>query len=211
MQIEKCCLCNEQQDTPARLMSLKRSFFRCENCDLIQVSADAFLGFDDQHEHYKLHENSLNQIGYVNFLKKFISSFDPYIDLSGKILDYGSGPQPCLAELLSSLCFEVQTYDPIYSPVKPEGLHDTVVACEVVEHFNRPKVDWQSMRECLRPGGVLAIRTESLGDRDFSNWHYPRDPTHVVFYSDKTFFWIAENFGLEIISLDSPFFVFRAV
>ena len=49
----------------------------------------------------------------------------------------------------------------------------------------------------VRPGGLLAVMTgfQPKGAGDFSNWHYRRDPTHVVFYAEKTFALLAEERG----------------
>lgn len=45
-------------------------------------------------------------------------------------------------------------------------------------------------------------------DKLFENWYYRRDPTHVVFYSQKTFEVIAEqnNWQLEIPAKDIALF-----
>ena len=39
---------------------------------------------------------------------------------------------------------------------------------------------------------------------DFANWHYKNDPTHVSFFSSKTFAYLAgrDGFLLEIIGPD---------
>jgi hypothetical protein len=55
----------------------------------------------------------------------------------------------------------------------------------------------------LEDNGILAIMTSFLSNiEDFENWYYRRDPTHVVFYSEKTFEVIADqrDWSYEIIS-----------
>ncbi|SVE24466.1 uncharacterized protein METZ01_LOCUS477320, partial [marine metagenome] len=32
----------------------------------------------------------------------------------------------------------------------------------------------------------------------FSKWYYKRDPTHVAFYSQKTFSWMGNKYELEV-------------
>ncbi len=39
-------------------------------------------------------------------------------------------------------------------------------------------------------------------DYDFNSWHYRLDPTHVTFYSMKTFEWLAKEFELSIVVND---------
>ena len=35
-------------------------------------------------------------------------------------------------------------------------------------------------------------------DSRFANWHYRKDPTHVVFYRAETFHWIGRKLGLSV-------------
>jgi hypothetical protein len=58
----------------------------------------------------------------------------------------------------------------------------------------------------LKDNGLLGIMTKRLINFEkFRSWHYKNDPTHVCFYSDLTFEYIAEKWGykLEIINSDS--------
>ena len=41
----------------------------------------------------------------------------------------------------------------------------------------------------------------------FGNWYYKRDPTHIAFYDNNTFSWIAQHYGMEIIFNDEKDFV----
>jgi hypothetical protein len=43
----------------------------------------------------------------------------------------------------------------------------------------------------------------------FGRWRYKDDPTHVAFYGERTFAWIAERFGLDIVSLSGSVVIFR--
>ena len=45
-------------------------------------------------------------------------------------------------------------------------------------------------------------------DKSFKNWYYRKDPTHVVFYCEKTFDVIAQqrNWSCEVISKDIVLF-----
>ncbi len=58
------------------------------------------MTFDEERAEYDLHENSIEDMGYVNYLDNFlIKAVDPYIN-EGQALDFGCGPEPVLAELL---------------------------------------------------------------------------------------------------------------
>jgi hypothetical protein len=53
--------------------------------------------------------------------------------------------------------------------------------------------------ELLEPGGWLGLMTRfQTDDSRFANWHYRRDPTHVVFYREETFRWLATHHGLDV-------------
>jgi hypothetical protein len=48
----------------------------------------------------------------------------------------------------------------------------------------------------LRPGGWLALTTcFQTDDSRFAQWHYRRDPTHVVFYREATLAHLARHHG----------------
>jgi CTP:phosphocholine cytidylyltransferase-like protein len=55
----------------------------------------------------------------------------------------------------------------------------------------------------VRPNGILAIMTLFINAKiDYKSWWYKNDPTHVVFYHEDTFVYLANRFGLEIIFND---------
>src|SRR5690606_29451105 len=44
-------------------------------------------------------------------------------------------------------------------------------------------------------GGLLAVMTSfQTDDNHFANWYYRRDPTHVVFYRESTFHYLAQQY-----------------
>ena len=82
----------------------KRSieYFRCDNCKAISLSDKEFLSISQQLHRYSQHNNFLTDLGYAQFLGDFLLNtftFLPNFTLS-RILDYGSGPNPALVELL---------------------------------------------------------------------------------------------------------------
>jgi hypothetical protein len=62
----------------------------------------------------------------------------------------------------------------------------------------------------LQKGGILAIMTEIVSPQlDFTNWYYKNDPSHVCFYSEKTFIYLANLLGLEIVTLSERVIILR--
>lgn len=89
---------------------------------------------------------------------------------------------------------DVDLYDPFFHPrpAPVSGAYDFITCTEVVEHFHHPRDTFGHLDDYLRPGGLLAVMTCFQTDDDrFANWHYRRDPTHVVFYREDTLEWIA--------------------
>lgn len=186
--------------------------FHCRNCDLIFKDPQSYLNWDDQRDRYDLHENNIENPGYVEFFEQLMKPLRPFLKSSQSALDWGSGPgeSPVLAQLLGREGLKVDIYDPIYQPVVPSGHYDVITSTEVVEHFQNPRGSFREILSHMRPGGVFAGLTQfHSGPGMFSNWWYVKDPTHVVFYSERTLQWVAGEFGLEVLYLQHPVFVFR--
>ena len=92
-------------------------------------------------------------------------------------------------------------YDPHYAPDSSvlAGAFDFITLSEVAEHLTAPGVELGNLWQCLNPGGWLAIMTKRVRNQDaFKTWHYITDPTHTAFFSEATFFWLAERWSAEI-------------
>lgn len=93
---------------------------------------------------------------------------------------------------------EVALYDPFFAPdPAPLALSWDFVTCtEVAEHFHDPAAEFARLAGMVKPGGWLAVMTcFQTDDARFADWHYRKDPTHVVFYREKTLRWIAARHG----------------
>lgn len=153
---------------------------------------------------YRLHQNSLDDEGYLNYLNRLVEYITPHIKPHDRILDYGSGPCPALAHLFENKGFKVDCYDPFFGPQDiPHKSYNIITATESIEHFHKPAVEWQHWMELLEPEGWLAIMTKRVLSADkFANWHYKNDPTHVSFFSVVTFTWLARKYQLNVIFPD---------
>ncbi len=89
-------------------------------------------------------------------------------------------------------------HDPFFHP-NPEAMdrtYDFVTCTETAEHFHRPADEFARLMSLVRPAGWLAIMTcFQTDDTQFANWHYRRDPTHVVFYREETLRFLAAACG----------------
>lgn len=187
---------------------LRKKLWHCNNCELIYLDKNHFVDANSELGQYQQHNNSLENEGYVNMFLNFISKFKPFCkNPVGAILDFGSGPTPVLSQLMEREGLgKPDIYDPFFAPEKVyEGnSYDLITSTEVFEHFHEPVEMIELIAGLLKPGGILAVMT-MFHNNDlefFQKWWYRRDPTHVTFYSPKTFEVIAEKFGLKVLLVD---------
>jgi 2-polyprenyl-3-methyl-5-hydroxy-6-metoxy-1,4-benzoquinol methylase len=127
--------------------------------------------------------------------------------------------EPVLKTLLSRAGYEAKGYDINFFP--DEGLnstYDLVISTETFEHFREPGKELKEIKALLSPKGYLTVMTRHYpllnGKADlesFKNWYYQRDPTHICFYSTKTFEWIAKSNGYKLLYDDEKDFIILQV
>ena len=178
------------------------AYWACQHCGLRFMAAENLPSSNQEKAHYDLHENNIDDQGYQGFLNQLAEPLTVLLPNPSALLDYGAGPGPALAVMMRNKGHDVTLYDPFYAP-KPSVLkqqYDAVMATEVIEHFHHPRRDFNTMIACVRPGGYLAVMTNLQDDDDaFKNWYYRRDPTHVAFYREETFEYLARNDGLVLM------------
>ena len=206
----QCPLC---QNHPTQDISppagRRELFYRCVACDLIFKNKNSYLNNAQEKERYDNHENH-DTPEYRNFLSQIIDPVLPQLNHQMHGLDFGCGPNPLLAKILTEKGFLCESYDPIYWPEKGllQNQYDFIFCSEVVEHFYQPHREWPLMLQLLKPDGFLTVMTQSPPN-DFANWYYHRDPTHVGFYSAHTMKWIARRWQLELTSYPKGVWLFK--
>lgn len=205
-----CPVCQTSPLAEFRVVSHQR-YLRCGVCQATVMDETCRLSPEQERRIYEFHDNNPADPGYRRFLSKLT---DPLLErlFPGAVgLDFGCGPGPALATMLEARGLSVSLYDPYFHPA-PEVLSETydfITCTEVVEHLYEPAKVFRQLDRMLRPGGWLAVMTCFQTDDDrFDNWHYRRDPTHVVFYRAATFEWLAAAYGwvLEIPVKDVALF-----
>ena len=189
-----------------------RSYLQCKECCLVFVPQKFHLSSEDEREVYDLHQNSPDDPGYRQFLSRLT---DPLLDrLAPKSygLDFGSGPEPTLSVMLAEQGHQMSIYDPYYAPNKPAltDRYDFITSTEVVEHLAAPGQELNRLWALLKPGGWLGIMTKLVINQSaFGSWHYKNDPTHISFFSIRTFQHLAqcwethaELFGKDVILIN---------
>lgn len=176
----------------------RRQYLQCACCALVFVPRVHHLSRADERAEYDLHENAIDDSGYRKFLSRLSEPLIERLSSGAKGLDFGCGPAPALANVLQAKGFEVALYDPFFFPDKAALAlrYDFICATEVVEHLSQPGMELDRLWCQLNPGGYLAIMTKLVRDRDaFTTWHYKNDPTHIAFFSTRTWQWWAADKG----------------
>jgi SAM-dependent methyltransferase len=153
---------------------------------------------EDELAHYLHHENDPSDPRYRRFLSKLADPLMHRLRARSQGLDYGCGPGPALAAILREAGHEIALYDPFFAAdaTPLERQYDFVTCTEAAEHFHCPAAEFDRLRRLVRPGGWLALMTcFQTDDARFARWHYRRDPTHVVFYREATFRYLADAWG----------------
>ena len=202
----RCIVCRNKSIVAFKTRDDKK-YWRCKNCCSKFLDKKHYIGPDQEKARYLEHNNTIDDENYRCFLSRLSSPLIERLSPESKGLDFGCGHGPALADILSSDGFNVELYDPFFFPNTNvfSKQYDFITASETVEHFFDPCKEFDTLNNLLAPKGWLAIMTSFLTTEDaFDDWHYRRDPTHVVFFSETTFEVVASqrNWACEIPKKD---------
>lgn len=192
---------DEVNGPPLLYFQDQRDYWQCQCCALVFVAPAQRLGAGEEKAEYDLHQNSPLDQGYRNFLSRLMEPLLAHLGNDAEGLDFGCGPGPTLSLMLQEKGYPVAVFDPFYANEREllECRYDFITATEVVEHLFAPGEVLQQLWQILRRGGSLGIMTKMVQDAEaFARWHYKNDPTHVCFFSRKTFAYLAEKFDAEL-------------
>jgi hypothetical protein len=178
--------------------------YSCSHCSLIFKSPEIYISKASEEARYNFHQNSTGEQGYIDFLNKLAMPLKEFIKKDFTLLDYGCGPYSQIAEILKSDVAVTKFYDPLFSPNEfAKEKFDVVTCTEVVEHFKNPKLEWEKLFATVKSSGILGIMTQFYNDEvDYKSWWYKNDPTHVVFYRQKTLDFLAQKYQMKILYND---------
>jgi SAM-dependent methyltransferase len=165
-----------------------------------------FLTKNEEKERYDLHKNDAKERGYRDFVVGVVEAIKESHKRDQKGLDFGAGRDSAVVAQLQEVGYDIKAYDPYYfdDVALLEERYDYISCTEVIEHLYDPKKEFQRLKDMLKEGGALYIMTEIYSeDIDFNNWYYKEDPTHVIFYTKKSFEWIKEHYGFESLEVNA--------
>ncbi|MFQ3789448.1 class I SAM-dependent methyltransferase [Halomonas sp. A29] len=179
----------------------RRDYYRCENCRLAFVPPEQRLAPEQEKAVYDQHQNRPDDPGYRRFLSRLFDPLRERLVPGSQGLDFGAGPGPTLSVMFEEAGHPMTIYDPYYAPNSAvfERRYDFITATEVVEHLFAPGQELERLAALLPNGGWLGLMTKRMTSEEaFASWHYTLDPTHVCFFSEATFEWLAGHLGMCI-------------
>ncbi|MFB2734898.1 class I SAM-dependent methyltransferase [Shewanella mangrovisoli] len=204
-----CPLCHSTE-LVAYHQDKRRRYQQCQQCALVSVPTEFYLSPEAEKAEYDKHENHPQDLGYQQFLDRTLAPLLARVFPSALGLDFGCGEGKALSLLAQTRGYRVENYD-LYYANHPELLtrqYDFITLTEVIEHVSDADALLTLLNTLLKPKGILAVMTKRvLNSTAFSTWHYKNDPTHINFYSEATFKWLAKHYGwqLEVIDKDVVF------
>lgn len=193
-----------------------RDYWCCRNCGLVFVPPEQQLAPGEEKAEYDKHENKIDDAGYRRFLSPAFRAIVNGLPPGSGGLDFGCGPGPALAAMLSEAGYPTRLYDLYYRPDETvwDRSYKFISLTEVIEHLARPWPILQRLWSHLHPGGRLVVQTQRvMNQAAFRQWRYLHDPTHIAFYADSTFEWLGralgavgtEFVGRDLVVLVKPF------
>lgn len=192
---------------------LSKHYFYCSVCEFISIDPSFIVNLEREKAQYENHHNSLENEGYVKMFEDFMDLFWDMLPCKEiHALDFGSGPTPVLAELLKKRGAKVDCYDKFYQPqtLFEDKTYDLITSTEVFEHLENPLQTLEMLVRYLKPNGIIAIMTlfHPNDTELFIKWWYPRDPTHISFFTCKTLEILGKKCNLKIVGGDGKRVVF---
>jgi len=203
--MQLCKVCNY---TSHMIKDSKKNihYYRCDFCQFVWLDEAFMVTKEREKKQYDQHNNSLENIGYVQMFEDFIDeAIAPYLPNIQTALDFGSGPTPVFSKLLERRDLKVDIYDIYYAPkrVFEDKSYDLITSTEVFEHLSKPLETLKMLTEHLNPKGYTVLMTKfpPKDDQVFLDWWYRRDATHISFFTPKSFEIMAQKTGLKVLKI----------
>ncbi len=180
-----------------------RPYLQCESCGLIFVPEKVHLPPAEEKLRYAKHTNFAGDKSYVAYLSDIAADILTLPVTSPRILDFGSGPEHVLSDILNSRGAVCVPHDPLYGFDASGAAEkfDIVVLCETIEHVRNLPKELGLISLLVKPDGYVYIHTQ-LYDAvsDIGSWWYLVDVTHINFFCVRTMEKVGEMIGKRILS-----------
>lgn len=177
----------------------KRCLYRCHQCELVFADANSHLPHTAELHKYQLANSKQKSLS--QFLFDLVLQCET-TDHSLLGLNFGRTLNPKSLRRVTARGHQINQYDPSLAPWTKQlnQQYDFICCYRVFEHFRFPRKEWTLLCELIKPGGWIAINTPLLTDlAGFDKWHYKNNLTHVSFYQQQSFKYLAENVGFKLL------------
>ena len=191
-----CSVCGSNEIRPFMLVGDKY-YWTCNVCKARILSCKHWLSKEEEFKYYQTHENISSDPAYQKFAAQLALPILDKLVPNSSGLDFGCGPDSALSAILRQHGHNMTVYDPFFFPEKNslKKTYDFIVSSEAAEHFHQPAKEFKKFNSLLNENGWIGIMTNfQTENARFKDWHYRRDPTHVVFYRKETFEVIGKQF-----------------
>jgi hypothetical protein len=189
-----------------------RHFYRCTDCELLFVPSEYHLAVAEERSRYELHDNTLENDGYVRFLSQVADIAERVMRTEGLLLDFGCGKNAVLATILHSRGVQCDVYDPLYDfpPLEEKRTYEGIILCEVIEHCRDLPETIGLIDRLIADQGLTIIRTQCYQQNvDLQRWWYAQDPTHINLFSRSALEVVASQLrrSLEVTNVPDIFLI----
>jgi len=199
----KCPLCIT---TAEKFYEDIQKYYHCPVCHAVFVAQEDLPDEALEKERYELHDDNAEDEGYRKFVSPITSNIEKDFSKEAvKGLDFGAGTSQIITKVIREKGYDISSYDPYFHPNKEllKKKYDYIASCEVIEHFYHPAKEFALLKSMLKKDAKLYLMTDIYDERmEFSSWYYKNDPTHVFFYTKKTFEWIQEKFAFTNLIIE---------
>ncbi|MBR9728617.1 class I SAM-dependent methyltransferase [Shewanella intestini] len=206
-----CPLCTHQANF--FIQDKKRAYYLCPHCGLVFAAPNSHVLPNIERQRYARAQEISKQKSLSQFifpLLEHIAQQQPNQTLSG--LNFGRVLDSNSLEQITQAGHILNQYDPFFA-ANQEVLnqqYDFVCCYRVFEHFRSPQKEWRLLSQLVRPNGWLAISTPLLNNlQQFEKWHYKTNPTHVSFYQQLTFEYMATNASFTLLFASKDFILMQ--
>ncbi len=195
-----CPLCSYQADF--FLQDKKRAFYACSQCGLVFANPKSHLMPNLERQRYGRAQRSSKQKQLSQFVLPLLQQISQ--QQTGRLtgLNFGRVLDEKSQHTIYEAGHVVNQYDPFFAADQSvlTQRYDFVCCYRVFEHFRHPNREWKLLNQLIKPNGWLAVSTPLMTDKAlFSKWHYKNNPTHVSFYQQATFEYLASNSDFELL------------
>ncbi len=182
-----------------------QKYCRCPTCHGIFVIFEDLPDKNREKERYKLHDDNAEDAGYRKFVSPITANIEKDFSTEAKGLDFGAGTSQIITKVMQEKGYDIIPYDPYFHPDTEllKKRYDYIASCEVIEHFYHPAKEFALLKSMLKKDAKLYLMTDIYDENvEFSSWYYKNDPTHVFFYTKKTFEWIQKKFAFTNLFIE---------